>query len=197
MGISRLLVAGVPACAQNPSMRRRATGSGVRPLGQQRLQPRERAHLRRHLHRRARCPIQHPRRQLEPAVRASLGKTTSNDPAPHPLHRFMDGNDAPKPWMPAIADLVFVGPVGVPSSRCTTRCTRTAPSGGAHLASSSGRTNLPPVRSDRGNSRDQAGPGAATQRRSGGFCCCAPTSRWNRQSPHGRNIRRMTTQQRR
>ena len=39
----------------------------------------------------------------------------------------------------------------------TMTCTRTAPSGCAHLASLSGRTNPPPVRSDGGNSTDQTG----------------------------------------
>jgi hypothetical protein len=44
----------------------------------------------------------------------------------------MNGNDAPKPRMPAIAHLAFVGPVGVPSSRCTTRCDRTPPMAVGH-----------------------------------------------------------------
>jgi putative transposase len=39
-------------------------------------------------------------------------------------------------------------PSSIAGSRTTTRCTRTAPSGCARPASSSGRTNLPPVRSD-------------------------------------------------
>jgi hypothetical protein len=64
----------------------------------------------------------------------------------------MDANHTPKPRMPGIAHLAVFGPVGVPSSRCTTRCDRTAPSGCAHLETSSRRTNSPPVRSDGGNS---------------------------------------------
>jgi transposase InsO family protein len=43
-------------------------------------------------------------------------------------------------------------PRSIAGSRTTTRCTRTAPSGCAHLASSSGRANPAPVRPDGGNS---------------------------------------------
>jgi hypothetical protein len=64
-----------------------------------------------------------------PAARASGPSQPRQDdierPGPRPLHHFMDGNDAPKPWMPAIAHLAFIGPVGVPSSRCATKPGRT------------------------------------------------------------------------
>jgi putative transposase len=45
-------------------------------------------------------------------------------------------------------------PSSILGSKTTTRCTRTAPSGCVHLASSSGRSNPPPVRSDGGNSTE-------------------------------------------
>jgi transposase InsO family protein len=49
----------------------------------------------------------------------------------------------------------------IPGSRTTMKCTRTAPSGCAHLASSSGRINPPPVRSD----------GATPDRHHAAFVC--------------------------
>jgi hypothetical protein len=131
MGVSRLLVAGVPSCVQNRSMRRRTTKrSGVRRLSQQRLQRRERgridARLRRHPHRHARCPIQHPPRQLEPAIQASLVETATKNDVSRLFDHLMDANHTPKPRMPGILHLACLGPVGVPSSRCTTTSGRTS-----------------------------------------------------------------------
>jgi hypothetical protein len=41
------------------------------------------------------------------------------------LDHLMDANHTPKPRMPGIAHLAVFGPVGVPSSRCTTTSART------------------------------------------------------------------------
>jgi hypothetical protein len=54
------------------------------------------ARLHRHPHQHARCPIQHPRRQLEPAIQAGLAETATNDDVSRLLDHLMDANHTPK-----------------------------------------------------------------------------------------------------
>ena len=95
-------------------------------LRKQRPERRQRRHIHartgRKLHRKAGGAVEHPDRNFQPgACRAGLAAAAQNLTG-YLADYLVDMNDASGPGMPAIEDLPFfqlVGPVGVPSSRCT------------------------------------------------------------------------------
>lgn len=72
---------------------------------------------------RAGCPIEHPRRNLQPPIQCPTGKAAAEDRCAILLDHFMNVNLPPRPRMPWIKKLALrAGPVGVPSLSCTMPC---------------------------------------------------------------------------
>jgi hypothetical protein len=69
-------------------------------------------------------PIEHPGRNLQPAIACALRQAAAENFPATLLNYLMDVNQASCPWMPRVKKLALLGPVGVLSSRCTTRVDR-------------------------------------------------------------------------
>jgi hypothetical protein len=66
-------------------------------------------------------PVEHPRRDLKPTLRRLPRKAAAENLRVALLDQLMDMDLPPGPRMPRIEKLALnAGPVGVPSSRCTT-----------------------------------------------------------------------------
>ena len=68
---------------------------------------------------RARRPIEHPGRDLQPSVRGLAGKAAAEDGDVALVDHLMNMDLPPGPRMPRVEKLSSSGPVGVPSSSCT------------------------------------------------------------------------------
>lgn len=78
---------------------------------------------------RADHPVEHPRRNLQPTMQRLSGKGAAEKRCILLLDHLVDRDLPPSPGMPWVKKLALkTGPVGVPSSSCTTRFARTAPS---------------------------------------------------------------------
>ena len=69
---------------------------------------------------RAGCPIEHPRRNLQPSIRYLAGKAAAEHRRVILVDHFMNADVATRPRMPWINKFALDGPMGVPSSSCTT-----------------------------------------------------------------------------
>jgi hypothetical protein len=81
-------------------------------------------------HRQAGQPVEHPGRQLQPAVEMRRATGAQHRPG-RLLDHLMNANTAPGPGVPGVDDLALVamlGLMGVPSPACTTASGRTAAS---------------------------------------------------------------------
>ena len=76
-------------------------------------------------HFRARGPVEHPGRNLQPTVRRRPAQRAAENDTMRLLDRFMDDHPHPEPRMPSIKQLSKNGPVGVLKPCCTTRRGRT------------------------------------------------------------------------
>jgi hypothetical protein len=73
----------------------------------------------RHTPARARGPIEHPRRNLQPSIRCLAGKAAAENRCVTLVDHFMNVDMAARPRMPWIEKLPLLSPVGVLSSSCT------------------------------------------------------------------------------
>lgn len=76
--------------------------------------------------------IEHPCRNLKTALRHRTADTAAENVHVHPLDGLMNVNVTAGPRMPPIENLANIGPVGVPSPRCTIPSVRTAVWATAH-----------------------------------------------------------------
>jgi hypothetical protein len=100
-------------------------------LCQQRPQDRQRGKIDMRIlldpHRRAFHPVKHPEWQLQPTARNAAPEAASHTIAADPFDYLMNLDDKSCPRVPPVKNLAFRGPMGVPSSRCTTPSDRTLP----------------------------------------------------------------------
>src|ERR1700756_5168474 len=80
-----------------------------------------------HLPRRTRGLIEHPGRDLQPAIVGAVRQAAAANLFASLVDYLMNVNQAPRPGMPWVKKLACLGPVGVLSSRCTTRSERICP----------------------------------------------------------------------
>lgn len=76
--------------------------------------------------------VEHPHRNLKPALRRRSCRTAAENFPARPSYDLMNVNMAPGPRVPRIKNFADIGIVGVPSPRCTTPCVRTAALAGWH-----------------------------------------------------------------
>jgi len=74
---------------------------------------------RRHPHQTADGAIEHPGRQVPPAIAVILTDQAAENVPARPLPRLAHSHQAPGPRMKGIQHLAFVGFMGVMSSSCT------------------------------------------------------------------------------
>jgi len=72
------------------------------------------------------CPIKHPGRDLKPTIAGSARQAAAANLSATLVDYLMNMDYASGPSMPRISKLALLGPVGLPSSRCTTLADRTA-----------------------------------------------------------------------
>jgi hypothetical protein len=127
MDISPIGIVREQSCARFPQLRRGAR-SGLH-IPQQRRQGRERVNIDIGKNAKpigAACrSFEHPGRYLQPPIGCRTGAAAPENLSARLLDHLMNVNLASGPWMPRINKLAFLGPVGVPSSRCTTRSAHT------------------------------------------------------------------------
>jgi hypothetical protein len=67
----------------------------------------------------ARRPIEHPGRNLKPAVRIGTAQTTAKNNVFRLLDNFMNADPKTKPWMPRVQQFPKLSSVGVLKPCCT------------------------------------------------------------------------------
>jgi hypothetical protein len=72
-------------------------------------------------HRRAFHPVKHPEWQLQPTAGNAAPEAASHMIASGPFDYLMNPDGKSCPRVPSVKNLAFPGPMGVRSSRCTTR----------------------------------------------------------------------------
>lgn len=130
MALSPTLLPSIGECARNHRSRRQRDRAGAaadvvqqHPQSLQRIQCRNRRFGQPHW--RAERSIEHPGRELQISTEGLLRQgAAENIRAALPYH-LMDADNLSRPRMPVIRDCPFLNPVGVLSSRSTTRCGRT------------------------------------------------------------------------
>src|SRR5262249_21155652 len=122
MSISPVRVLGVQSCDRNWQLRYHIRSR--RCLPQQRRQQPERCHINMGNGARpapaAGCPINHPGRDLKPTIAGSARQAAAANLSATLVDYLMNMDYASGPSMPRISKLALLGPVGLPSSRCTT-----------------------------------------------------------------------------
>jgi hypothetical protein len=68
--------------------------------------------------------IEHPGRNLQPAIAGAARQAAAANLSASLVDYLMNVNQAPRPGMPRVKKLARLGPVGVLSSRCTTKSGR-------------------------------------------------------------------------
>ena len=128
----RQICAQIRDCRSNPGF----CGTGVSNLGQQDLQGQKGSYVDLGMvsrpRRRACRPVKHPQRQLKRKTRRFAGQVASSDGGARFLHRTVNGNNTPRPRMPAIKNLLLFGNMGGREANSTTLSGRTVRSATNH-----------------------------------------------------------------
>jgi hypothetical protein len=72
-----------------------------------------------HTHPGACRPVEHPGRNLKPAVRIGTAQTTAKNNVFRLLDNFMNADPKTKPWMPRVQQFSKLSSVGILKPRCT------------------------------------------------------------------------------